>query len=360
MAEYDATNLTRTDLASTQDVFKVDSVTLDSASNAKETEYAFPDASQQLGYYKKTPHLKKAIDALGMWVTGKGYEADETTQFTLDNIRGWGEDTFLNIVWNLIVQKKVFGDCFAEIIRGDSGRIINLKPLDTSKMKIIVDKKGMLKRYVLRSNHKEIKFKIEDIFHSSNDRIGDEIHGTSVIECVEWIITALEEAMRDYKVVLHRNRIPVRIIEVDHNKQSELNKVKAQVQAAVKETGGEILVIPKGTVEFKDNTIVIQDPTNWIRALENAFYLAVGVPRVILGGSSEGTEASAKVDYLTFEEVYNKEHKEFEADFWNQVGLRIKFNSPASLQQQQATSEAANTGQVGFQQNDTEASIERE
>ena len=175
---------------------------------------------------------------------------------------------------------------------------------------------------------------------------------------MEWIITALEEAMRDYRTVLHRNVIPVRIIEIEHDNITKRDALINEYEDAIK--NGEVLVIPKGTVEFKDNTIVIQDPTNWIRHLENMFYLAVGVPRVILGGSSEGTEASSKVDYLTFEEEYFKEHNEFEADFWNQVGLRIKFNSPASLQQQQAASEAANTGQVGFQPKDTHVGVERE
>ena len=45
----------------------------------------------------------------------------------------------------------------------------------------------------------------EEIFHLSRNRIADEIHGTSLIDILEWIVTAKEEAERDYKTLMHRN-----------------------------------------------------------------------------------------------------------------------------------------------------------
>jgi len=357
MAEYDIGQTSRTDLTSTVTNFNIDSVSPDRVMSG-ETVWDFPDADQNLGYYKSVPELKKAIDALAMWTTGRGYEADEKTKLTLGILRGWGEDNFLTIVRNLLVQKKVFGDCFAEIIRGKNGRLLNLKPLYPGDMRIVVDDEGIISHYEQRVGKDTMKLKVEQIFHSSNDRIANEIHGTSVIECVKWIIDAMNEAMRDHRQVIHRNLIPVRIIEVDTEDTAKRDLLIAEYENAIKK--GEVLVIPKGTVEMKNETVQIQDPIKWISYLENRFYLAVGVPRVVLGGSSDHTEAASKVDYLTFEEVYNREHEEFESDFLNQIGLTIKFNKPASLQEPLASSEEKNTGQVGFQQNDTEVKASRQ
>ena len=58
-----------------------------------------------------------------------------------EDIRGWGEDTFMSILWNMLVIKKIGGDAFAEIIRDEeTGRILNIKPLDPSVITIVVDK----------------------------------------------------------------------------------------------------------------------------------------------------------------------------------------------------------------------------
>ena len=103
----------------------------------------------------------------------------------------------------------------------------------------------------------------------------------------------------------------------------------------------------------------LQNPIEWIRYLENFFYQAVGVPKIILGGSQEFTEASSKVGYLTFEQVYAREQKELEADLWNQLAIKVEFIRPVSLKDNVTQDEAANTGQVGIQPNETEVQVTR-
>jgi protein required for attachment to host cells len=278
----------------------------------------------------------------------------------LDRVIGWGEDSIEAIFNNLIIQKKIFGDAFAEIIRDDRGLVLNLKPLYAGDMRVVVDSKGMIKYYEQRTkNNKDgaIKFETHEILHLVNDRIANEIHGTSVIEAVQWVIDARNEAMADYRKVLHRNVVPVRIIEIDSDNTTKRDQLISQYQDAIAK--GEVLVIPKGTVEIKDNTINIQDPITWIKYLENFFYQAVGIPKVILGGSEEFTEASSKIGYLTFEQVYSKEQRELEADLLNQLGVTIKFNKPVSLKNELLQSESKNTGQTGFQQSETTAGLTR-
>jgi len=361
MPELDIGKTTTTDLDTEVSDYSVSPKATDYAdAGDKETTYEFPKASEYIGYYKNIPELKKAVDALAMWTAGKGFEASERDKLILENVSGWGEDSFDSILMNMIVVKKIIGDSFAEIIRDESdGRLINLKPISPERMKVVVGSNGIIKRYEQHLSNKEWKIlETKDVLHLCNDRFADEIHGTSVIEACKWVIDARNEVMQDYRKVLHRNVIPVRIIEIDTDDTTKRDEMITQYQDAIKK--GEVLVLPKGTAEVKDNTISITDPTNFIRYLENFFYQAVGIPKIILGGSQEFTEASSKVGYLTFEQVYATEQRLLEQDIWNQINMRIMLNRPISLKDNMQNDEAANTGQVGFQPKEAGINMERE
>ena len=307
-----------------------------------------------LGYYKQIPELKKAVDALAMWTTGKGYTTDPSTQVILEHLTGWGEDTFDSIIQNMIVIKKINGDAYAEIIE-EKDILINLKPLNPSNVRHVVNKKGIIKRYDVWDGSGWKEFKKEKIFHISNDRVASEIHGVSVVEACQWVIDARNEAMSDWRRILHRSTI--RILEVDSDDTTTISTIREQYKEAIK--NGEVLIIPK----VKDGGF--QDLAappgevflNWIQYLENFFYQAVGVPKVIMGGAAEYTEASSKIGMQTFEQPHMTERRLLEQDIWNQLFLKIKFSEPASLMDNLQTSEAANTGQVGFQPNDTTAGV---
>jgi len=355
MAEYSLNNATTTDLATSEtskwsaDSYTVAGQALDVSMGKGEIEVTFPYATKYLGYYKRYGQLKKAIDTLAIYVVGKGYNCDTRTKVLLDHLQGMGNDSSHEIFFNCFVMSLIVGDSFAEIIRSKKGLLLNLKPISPERMKVILQN-GIIKRYeVLSLNGEFIKIPKENILHICNDRIGDEQHGTSVIEACTWVIDALEEARRDYRIVLHRNVVPLRIIEVDTTNTTELSTLKAQYKTAIQ--NGEVLIVPKGTVSITYDKIVIQDPIAWIQSLENYFYLAVGIPRVI--ASPDGlSEGSSKVGYLVFEPIYTYRQILLESDLWNQVGLRIKFNRPASLSDNISSNEEKNTSQTGFQPKD--------
>ena len=359
MAQYDISKTTTTglDTGMADYLFAVTPVSLDSSQDQEETYWDFPDAQKNLGYYKTIPELKKAVDSLAIWTAGIGYETDSYNKVILEHISGWGEDSFNSIMQNMIIIKKVVSDSFAEIIRDKDGTLINLKPISPERIKIVVGKNGRIKRYEIKGKIENTKFAPENILHLCNDRVGDEIHGVSVVDACKWVIDARNEAMTDYRKVLHRNVVPVRIIEVDTDDVTKRNALIKEYEEAIKK--GEVLVIPKGTVEIKDTQINIQDPIAWIQYLENFFYQAVGVPRVI-ATAQDYTEAGSKVSFLTFEPVYTNEQTLLEQDLWNQLGIKIKFNRPPSLGGVLQQSEAANTGQTNFQPGDMTASVGRE
>lgn len=337
--------------------FSVNAVSLDSPSASNEIYWDSPYYKKWLGYYKKIPELKQAIDSLAMWVAGKGYKTDPSTKVILEHISGWGEDTIDSILKNMISTKKINGDAFAEIIK-ENGILINLKPLAPDNIRIVVGKNGIIKRYeqINKDGNKKI-FKPEEIFHISNCRTADEIHGVSVVESCEEVILMRNEAMTDWRKCLHRNIYPLKIVELDTDDPTKINAFITKWESSVKDR--ETIFIPKGSAGVSIPQVSMQNPESWIRYLENFFYQAVGVPKVILGGSQEFTEASSKIGYLTFEQVYMSEQRELEQDIWNQLGLKIEFERPVSLKEAVQESEAANTGQTGFQPNEMQTGVTR-
>lgn len=358
--ETSIANTTTTQLDSAIEDYSVNPETTDISFDQKEYRWHYSDFTEYLGYYKKIPELKKAIDALANWTVGKGIDTSPRDGFTLDVFNGIGRDTFLSIMWNLFTMKKVGGDAFAEIIRRDNtdrtSPILNLKPLSPERMVTIFGPNGRIIRYEQISGKKTKKFQPHQIFHLINDRVADEIHGTSVIEACKWVIDARNEAMNDWRRISHRSTI--RIMYVDIENATRLGTLREQYKEGIK--NGEVLILPgkKGTdVDFEDLALPPHEAfMRWIQYLENFFYQAVGVPRVI-ATSENYTEAASKVGYLTFEPVYTKEQTFLEHEIKKQLKIDVTFLRPPSLTSNMQRDEAANTGQTQIQPNDTQVNF---
>jgi len=318
--------------------FSVDAVQTDAAGEQPETYWDNTLWSQYLGYYKTIPELNTAIDAKATWTVGKGFKADEETTMLLDTINGWGADTFNTILENCIRTYNIGGDSFCEIIRDEEGNLINLKPLDPGVIRIVVDRKGRIKRYEQTSKAGQIvrrKFDPLDILHFARNRVADEIHGVSIIEKLTTIILMRNEAMDDFKILLHRNVFPIHVWHLDTDDTTEIAKFVNTTEAANK--GRENIYIPKGAVEHEllaVPTNATLNPLPWIDSLNEYFYEAVGVPKIIIGSSRAFTEASAKIAYLAFQQNIEEEQLFIEEQILEQLNLVIELEFPASLEKE--------------------------
>lgn len=335
MTYTDISSTTKGGNASAFSDYSVATAATDAATGSGETEYTITKAGQYLGFYKQIPELKMAIDTKATWTIGKGNIAPDLTSLQLSTIRGIGKDTFNSILENMIREYHIYGDAFAEIIR-DGDRIVNIKPLDPATMKIIANSKGLIIRYEQTSKTKgakPVKFEPEDIFHLCRNRIADEIHGTSIIDACEWIILARNEAMADYKKLLHRNLYPVRLWHLDTDMPAKIAAIKATVAESKYE--GEDIFFPKGSVETELASVPVNsilNPLPWIQQLNQYFYQSVGVPQIIIGGSQELTQTAAQIAYMAFEQVIEEEQLYIEEQTLAQLNLEIELEFPASLQ----------------------------
>jgi|TARA_R100000501_G_C2630136_1_gene125238 hypothetical protein len=323
------------DLTNVVTDYSVAPVSTDAATDLKETEWTNSYWTTQLGYYKAIPELQAAIDAKATWTVGKGFIANPETTFILESLKGFGKDTFNTILENMIRTYNIGGDAFAEIIRDRKGFLVNLKPLDPGTITIVVNRKGIIKRYEQKAKNSSTprKFKPEDIFHLSRNRVADEFHGVSLVDAVEDIILMRNEAMADFKTVMHRNVDPVRIWHLDTDDATEIAAFKAKVDAMVENK--ENIFIPKGAVEVEQASVAPNstlNPLPWIQQLNQYFFQATGVPQIIVGGSQEITEATAKIAYLAFEQTINEEQLYIQEQVGLQLGIMITLEFPASLE----------------------------
>ena len=357
MAEYNINSNEASNLSSAMTDYSVDGQETDAVNAAGETGWTNTKWSQQFGYYNTIAELGIAIDAKATWTIGKGFTADARTTAVLNHVSGIGIDTFNTVLENLVRDYQIGGDGFAEIILDEEGDLLNLKPLDPGSIKIIISKQGMIVRYeqVSKTPKPNKKINKNKMFHLARNRVADQIHGTSMIDRLVNIILARNEAIADYKIVLHRNVYPQIVWKLDTDDPVKIAKFKATTDAAVSDR--ENIYIPMGAVEREvagvppNSTL---DPKQWIAQLNADFYQAAGVPQIIVGGSAELTEATAKIAYLAFEQTIEEEQLFIEEQVRDQLGYIINLEFPATIENE-LISDKKKDGPVNIQPNETTA-----
>ena len=357
MAQFDLTNTTTTAMKTGVSDFEVDSKYIDEPGSGVEYFWYNTKWSERLGYLKSIPEFARAIESLVMWTMGLGYKTDSRTQIILEHMRGWGKETFHDIIRNMLFTEYVNGDSYAEIIEDEeTGTLINLKCLNPVNVRHVVAHNGLIKRYDVWDGGSWIAKKPEKILHFCLNRIASEAHGTSPIEACKWVIDARNEAMSDKRRAMHRKLI--RILEVEASDTATFNTLKEQWKDAI--NNGEVLILPKGSVGVADvPEMSTAEHSEWIRYLESFYYKAIGVSEAILGGTAEFTEAGSKVATMNFEVPHKAARRKLEEDLLAQLNIIVEYDEPPSLKDGLIESEAANTGQLGFQQNEVTAQAGR-
>lgn len=359
MPYTDIGQTTATDIANNTEQYPISSETTD-ATTAGEYRYQFDNWSKWLGYYKNVPELRAVIDCIATWTVGKGYTSDVYTEAKLLLIRGNGTDTFNTILENMIRTMYINGDSFAEIIVDDDGEVINIKPIDPSSM-VVVAEGGVIKRYeqVSKTNKKKLNdFDPSEILHFSRNRVADEVHGTSMVEALEWMLEARNRGVKVMDVVVSRYAKPMRIWYVDTDDATEIANFKTKIDDVHNKT--ENIIVPKGTVEHELVSVpqnATLSPVNWIDILRKEIFRVARVPEIIVGGSTELTEASAKIAYLAFQQTIEEEQLYVEEQVLHQLFMFINLEFPASLERELISDKRKDMGSMQFSPADVTAGV---
>ena len=163
------------------------------------------------------------------------------------------------------------------------------------------------------------------------------------------------EAMADQKQLMHRHVKPLVKFILDTDDTAKIAAFKTKADQIIAD--GENLYLPKDTAEHEIISIPANatlNPMAWIQYLDNLFYEMSGVPKIILGGSGEFTEASAKIAYLAFQQSVEEEQLFIEEQVLRQLNLVINLESPASLENEML-SDNKKDGNMETQPNETTA-----
>lgn len=345
--------------------FEVAAQNTEGVSDQKETEYLNSNFTKWYGYFKTISELNAAIKAKATWTVGKGIKAGNMETVILDKITGTGVDTFDSILKNMVIISHVNGDAYAEIVRNDKGTLINLKPLDPSSITVVFSRQGIITKYKQRnktgSDTGEKTFTPDKIFHLVKDRVADELGGASIIESVQWVIDAINETMADQRVLMHRNVVPKIVWKLDTDNETKIQAFKRKAETAT--ANAEHLYIPKGAADFEVLAVPPNsslNPMPWIEYLNGFFWKAVRIPQIIVGGSQEFTEATAKIAYLAFQQEVEEAQRDIEEQVWEQLALRIELNFPASLENELLSDEKKDKETGATQPSDTTVGLEQE
>jgi len=354
---YGISNTVMSNMSTVVTDINITPVQPDIPSNADETTYQNMEWTEQYGYFLEADDFQSALMMQSVWTVGKGYTADSETTIILDHISGFGKESFHDIIFNMNLTAHLAGDSYAEIIKDEeTNTILNLKLIDPGTMKIIVDKKGIIKRYEQVTLGETIKFKPNQIFHLSNKKIGASIHGISDLRALKKIIAADYESFVDTKKIMHRQARPMLIFKLATDDMTKITAFKNLADLAM--NMGENLYVPwdEKTLSYE----VVQVNINamllsWRDHLTNKFFRALGLP-LSLFGSSGATESGSKIEYLGHETIFTKNALFLETQIWNQLYLKVKFNSPATLLDNLQTDEAKDGNQgLEIQQQDVTA-----
>ncbi len=341
--------------------YSVDTQQTDGIFDQPETRWENQEWTQNYGYYKDIPEVQAVIDAKATWTIGKGFKADEVTTMLLDTIKGWGKDTFNTILENAIRTMHISGDSYLHIIRDDEENLINLKPLDPGVMVHIVGRNGIIKRYEQNSKivgNDPKKYKPDEIFHLVRNRVADNIHGTSMVKVLADIILMKNEAMADWKQVLHFNVDPQWIFHLDTDDPVEIAAYKAKQDAA--RGTGQNMYVPKDVIVPELIAVAPNaslNPLTWIDSLDDKFYQAAGVPKFIVGGLGGLTEAAVKIGYLAFQQSTEEHQLQIEEQVLSQLNLVIELEFPASLEGDLLSDKAKDKTEGAAQPNETTAGV---
>lgn len=354
MAELNLSNTQGVGLTNIPD-FIMDAKSLDTDTDGESFHY-FDNALTDLGYWENDPIVFSGTSGLATWAFMLGWTSDPTTVAEFEHFTGRGNDTFGDIMWNHEVMKLVVGDAFMEIVRAKKGDIIlNLIPISPERVGV-GSKDGRITRYKVWDGKKWKFISTENMYHTSNKRIGDQIHGTSQLGAIRKSIDARQEAEADERVIKHRDKA-IGIVEYETNNEGKIINANKSITDSI--ANGDMVGYSKGTLEIKPwPARSSEDRQSWILSRENHTYATLGVPRNQI--TADGTtEVGGIGGHLLLEITSGAEALKEEKSIWNQMARKISFTRPPTLAPNVQQNQEKNTGQTTIQPQEATPSVNR-
>lgn len=353
-----AMNVTNTTTSSGLDqslkIQTTDSRQVDEAGTTK-THWTNNNWTTYNGYYHDHISVKAVINKLRMWSVGKGFKADKKVEKILNRVVGWGKETFNSVMKNQVGVEHINGDSYAEIITTDEepikpngSNLLNLKPLNPSNVGHVINSQGMLEGYKYKlSDGREKPLRLDQVFHLCLNRTANEIHGTGDIQALTTFLDKIKQLDEDMAVMFHRFVVPLVIWSLNTDNTTAMATFKTQEKSAW--NTGDNLIIPDTAVKFElleagKGVGKIINPIEWRNKWTEEVIKGGGVPALIMAIEAGTTEASSKMVYLAWQQVIEDAQLTLEEQVKAQLGLEIKYEFPARIEENLGEDEGKDGG----------------
>lgn len=340
----------------------------DGISSQQETYHDNSDWKDNYGLFLDDPHFANGCINRSIWIWGRGWSADELTEIRMENWNGWGKETAQEILTNMELTAAIQGDSYAQIIWNtpeERDLPINLKTLNPGTIRHVFNDKGILIRYEqyarLEGGGTKVlaKYEPEDILHFVNDRVADQIHGTSLAKRLKKYIVAQGESFKDNMQVMHREAKPVILFKLKTEDTTKIANFQNRVKEAMKMNTDNIMFIPDDENVVSYEVLKINSPSSllleWNNAVRKHLYATVGSPE-LLSDSSGSTESGGKIGNLNFSQIVENWQLKREQQIKRQLHLEINLMPPKSIEETllaDAQKDGVNQ-QVNFQPQDAQ------
>jgi len=137
-------------------------------------------------------------------------------------------------------------------------------------------------------------------------------------------------------VMFHRFVVPLVIWKLNTDDPTAMSTFKTQSKTA--RNGGDDMVISDKAVDWSlleagKGTGNVANPMLWRNKWTEEVIKGGGVPALIMAIEAGTTEASSKMVYLAWQQVIEKEQRDLEAQIKLQLGLKVKFEFPARIEE---------------------------
>lgn len=334
----------------------------DGVMTGQETPYQNTKWTEQWGAYTSVSEFQNLLLMKAYFNTGKGWTADTRTTVNLNIISGNGKQNFSELILNADVVSMLAGDSYMQVIRQD-GIPVNLKALNPGVMKVIYNDEGRIVRYeqTARTGSDVIKkFKPDEIFHLSFNRMADSLGGTSIYDKLKPILQADEKVFAILQKVMAHQAIPFILWKLKTDDQTKIDSFASKVRQVREKYGDLFVPDDEGIatwqiVEISPSQLLLE----YWNELRNKLYRAAGLPQIVPGGGEKGTGSESRTIYLAFEQLVAQRQKFIEDALFSQLGIEVKFYPPTTMMDLLGETEQK-TNEFAAQQSEINPSAERQ
>jgi hypothetical protein len=259
--------------------------------------------------YAFTPYIKASVDVTVNLAVSNGFELQGGDDAVREWLTDWlDEQNILQTLRVIATDMLVFGSGYMEVCRNeDTGKIVQLKPLDPAHIRVRRDAYGNVFGYIQLLTMPPVIFTADDIIHfrwGAKSWWYEYSYGTSLLRPLLLIQSLIDQLQNDLSVIIHTYTKPMLVIKAGTPERPFSDTQLSQLVDAFRnrQPATDIFVRGDVTVDVVQSLTKDVNVQFWLDYLLRQREAVLGVPKIFLGESEGANRATAEIvmqEYVT-------------------------------------------------------------